>query len=342
MTPTTDEEVKGLIPERQRTNRQAAARGLSVVRGVGDRRADGLGLLVARLDDLNEIFRVQGEIIAAGRAAVAPLAAFLNRPPSVFPQPRIAAAECLAVLGGQAALEALLTAVACDHTAIGDPSSALAEEAVRNAAARGLVRFSDPRVVPALLAALSCHRLIGAGEALAKRGVPAAIPHLIDCLEDDAKRNPAMEALRLFGDAASAALVEGLAAPPAADAEPPGSVIRRSCAAELLGEFGTASAAVSLRRAAAEPRSRISIAATIALAEMGAGDVDARPLVAALSDADVATQAQAEWLLRRLGHEAVVVIRCAVIDGAVAIPWGDSQPVSAAVRRRLELAPSLR
>ncbi len=113
--------------------------------------APDLEELVARLDNLGEIFRVQGEILATGPATVPALAAFLARRPSVFPQPRVAAAECLGIIGGEQALAALLAEVERDHTAITDPVTALAEESVRNAAARQLARFDDPRVVPVLL-----------------------------------------------------------------------------------------------------------------------------------------------------------------------------------------------
>jgi len=258
--------------------------------------------LVARLNSLGEIFRVQGEILAAGRPTVPALAAFLSGPPSVFPQPRVAAAECLGAFGGTAALAALLAAVERDHRSISDPVAALAEESVRNSAARQLARFHHPQVVPALLAALSADHLIGAGEALAVRGETAAIPPLIECLGDDAKRTLALDALRRFGSAGIPELTRALVTPhEVAGTETPSSIIRRACAADLLGELRAATALSALRAAAADAQQRVSIAAALALAEIAPAEAVAGPLLFGLDDADVVTQTACEAALQRPG-----------------------------------------
>ena len=62
-------------------------------------RHDEARALVARLNNLNEIFRVRGEILGCGEAAVEPLAELLLSPPSAFSEARVAAAECLGALG---------------------------------------------------------------------------------------------------------------------------------------------------------------------------------------------------------------------------------------------------
>jgi MFS family permease/HEAT repeat protein len=330
--------------------------------------ASDLSSLVARLNSLGEIFRVQGEILAAGRATVPALALFLEGPPSVFPQPRVAAAECLGILGGEAALAALLAAVAREHRSIGDPVTAAAEECVRNTAARQLARFHGPRVVPALLAALSADHLIGAGESLAARGETAAIPHLVECLEDDAKRTLALEALRRFGVAVIPELTRALlSAHQVFGTETPSSVIRRAAAAELLGELHAAAALPALRAAVAEARERVSIAAAVALAEIAPGEAVAGPLLLGLDDPDVVTQAACDAALRRLAPAAgtlsaaplppsggardgaesrratnhrkrlgslVDAVRLAAVAGTATLPSGETRRLSAHARRR--------
>ena len=296
--------------------------------------APHLSALVARLSNLGEIFRVQGEILATGRATIPALAEFLKGPASVFPQPRVAAAECLGALGGAAALAALLAAVERSHRSISDPVAALAEESVRNAAARQLGRFHDPRVVPALLAALSADHLIGAGEALAVQGDIDAIPHLIECLEDDAKRTLALAALRRFGSDAIPELTRALLAPrQVAGAETPSSVIRRACAAELLGELRASWALPLLREAAADTEPRISIAAALAVAEIAPAEALAGPLLIGLDDPDVAIQAACEAALRRGGADVRDAVRYAAVAGTATLPSGETRRLSAHARR---------
>jgi MFS family permease len=299
------------------------------------RMAPGLSDLVARLNNLGEIFRVQGEILAAGTATVPALAVFLEGPPSVFPQPRVAAAECLGVLGGETALAALLAAVERDHRSISDPVTALAEESVRNAAARQLARFHDPRVVPALLVALSAHHLIGAGEALAVLGETAAIAHLIDCLEDDSKRNLALDALRRFGSGGIPELTRALVTPyEVFGSETPGSVIRRACAAELLGELHASAALPALRDAAADAQQRVSTAAALALTEIAPAEAVAGPMLVGLDDPDVVTQAACEAALQRLGVFVCDAVRYAAVAGTATLPSGETRRLSPRARRR--------
>lgn len=289
--------------------------------------------LVLRLNNLGEIFRVQGEILAAGRATIPALSALLAGPPSVFPQPRVAAAECLGCLGGEDALIALLAALARDHRAISDPVRAFAEESVRNAAARQLARFDDPRIVPTLLAALSRDHLIGAGETLAARGAAAAIPYLVECLEDDAKRNLAMEALRRFGLGTIPALTLALVTRcRVLEEETPSSIIRRACAAELLGELHDSLALPALHAAVADPQERVSIAAALALAEIAPSEATAGPLLAGLDDRDVVIQSACEAALRRTPG-ACDAVRIAAVSGTVTLPSGETRRLSARARR---------
>ncbi len=195
--------------------------------------------LVARLHNLHEIFRVQGELLLYGEDAVEPLAALLLSPPSTFPQPRVAAAENLGIIGSEEAVDALIRVLDYnDLQAIG-PVQCLAEETVRNAAARQLGRFSFPRVVEALLASLQQDHLIEAGVALAQLGEVRAIPSLLECLEDDVKKEKATEALRRFGHVVIPALQDALSQPRLVEGlESPLSEERRVRAAELREHWG--------------------------------------------------------------------------------------------------------
>lgn len=279
--------------------------------------APSLVALVSRLNDLGGLARAQGEILAAGPATIPALAALLAGPPSVFPQPRVAAAECLGTFGGEPARAALLAALARDPTEISDPVRALAEESVRNAAARQLARFPDARVRAALRDAFARDHLIGAGEALAKLGDASAVEPLIDCLEDDAKRGAAADALRRYGVRATSALRAAVIRPRRVfHAETPGSIIRRAASADLLRELGADEAIPELRIAAADRHPTVAVAAALALAALSPTDAVAAPLLRGLDAPDVPTQSDCEHALRQLGMRVGEALRDAVLDGA--------------------------
>ena len=131
-------------------------------------RHDEAQALVARLNNLHEIFRVQGEILAYGEETVEPLAELLLSPPSTFSEPRVAAAECLGAIGGDQAVDALIRVLDYHDLETLGPVQRFAEDAVRNVAARRLARFASPKVCDSLLLALQRNHLIGAGQALAR------------------------------------------------------------------------------------------------------------------------------------------------------------------------------
>lgn len=293
------------------------------------------GALVERLDRLVDIPRTKLAILAAGSAATPALAAFLARKPSVLPQPRVAAAECLGVIGGEEAVGALLTQVRRDHRAIDDREIAFAEESVRNAAARALERVGDPRVTATLLDVLAADRLIGAGETLAALGERRAIPFLVDCLEDDVERERATEALRHFGSDAVPALIAALTTPSRRRGrELPSSIRRRVQAARLLGELRTSEAVSALRTAAERDDAPVNVAAALALMEIGPLDVDPSVLIIGLDADDATMRDDCDAALRRCGARAATVVRYASVMGALPRLRGAARRLSARTRVR--------
>ena len=266
--------------------------------------------LVGRLNNLNEIFRVQGEILAHGEECVEPLAALLLSGPSGFPEPRVAAAECLGAIGSETAIAALIQVLEHHDLQSLGPVQRFAEEMVRNAAARRLGRFRQAHVVDALLLSLGRDHLIGAGEALAQLAEPRAIPHLIECLEDDYKKEKAMEALRRVGPAAVPFLCEAVRQPRfVLGVEPPVSVERRCRAAQLLGELNAKEAEFALDAGLREENVETRIASAIALAQLG---VSAREvvsqLVAGLDDPDLIVRKSCQEALQKAGAKAISLV----------------------------------
>jgi HEAT repeat protein len=294
-------------------------------------RHDEAQALVARLNNLYEIFRVQGEILAYGEETVEPLAELLLSPPSTFSEPRVAAAECLGAIGGDKAVDALIRVLDYHDVETLGPVQRFGEDAVRNVAARRLARFASPKVCDSLLRALQRNHLIGAGQALAHLGDTRAIPHLIECLEDDYKKEKATVALRQFGQAAISHLCKAIEHPRWVEgAERPLSQERRSRAAELLGQLKAREALPALSGGLRDESDSVRTACSVALAGLGISTEDGlAQLIAGLGDPDLLVRKNCEEALQRLGSEAVPLLTEAARGEAIHIP------------RRIELRLSL-
>jgi HEAT repeat protein len=266
--------------------------------------------LVARLNNLNEIFRAQGEIFAYGEETVEPLAELLLSPPSTFPEPRVAAAECLGTIGGDKAVGALIRVLDCHDVESLGPVQRFAEDTVRNVAARRLARFTSPKVRDSLLLALQNNHLIGAGQALAHLGDTRAIPSLIECLEDDYKKEKATVALRQFGQSAVSYLCEAVGHPRwVEDVEPPLSQERRSRAAELLGQLKAREAVPALSACLHDESDSVRTACSVALAGLGiTTEQSLAHLIAGLEDPDLLVRKNCEEALQQAGDEAVPLL----------------------------------
>jgi HEAT repeat protein len=194
--------------------------------------------LVRRLDDLHETDRAAVRLIAEGPRVVPALVGFLLDGPRLLPQPRIAAAEALAAIGGEEAREGLIRALDLLDAPIDSPALRLSEEAVSNAAAACLARFASADVVPALRAAFRRHRLIGAAEALSRIGDEDCVPDFVEALEDDFYRTRLLDVLERYGTSALAAAAAVLTRPVSAFEGRLGERRRVACR-RFLAEHGT-------------------------------------------------------------------------------------------------------
>ncbi len=281
--------------------------------------------LVGRLNNLHEIFRVQGEILACGEATVEPLTELLLSAPSNFPEPRVAAAECLGAIGGDKAVDALIRVLDYYDLEILGPVQRFAEETVRNVAARRLAQFAAPKVCDSLLLALRRNHLIGAGQALAHLGDTRAIPYLIECLEDDYKKEKAMTALRRFGQAAVPNLCDALQQPRFVEGvEPPLSQERRSRAAELLGYLKAREALSALEAGLHDESQMVRIACSVALAGLGIATQEVVwRLISGLEDSDLTVRMDCEEALRKLGATTVPLLTELAVGRAIHVAGED-------------------
>jgi len=183
-------------------------------------------------------YKVQLELISLGAAAVKPIIEFLLAGPTNEHAPRCLAAEALGLIGGEGALNGLVTALLAPLD-VPDPVKRLAEGAVRDCICHALQRLGDKKAIEPLLIALEAYHLVGAAEALAGFGEHRAIPILVGMLDDSFKRTRVSDAILCFGTNAIENLVrtsilKGLRE----DVEILPSIERRAEAARLLGLIG--------------------------------------------------------------------------------------------------------
>lgn len=280
--------------------------------------------LVGGLDNLRWNLHVQIEIFALGECAVPALVRFLHQPPSQFPDGRVLAAEALGRIGGEAALQGLLSAL--NPTKLNDlgPVVRLAEEAVQDAVARQLGRMmEDRRSVPTLIESLRASRLIGAAEALVQFHEVSAIPWLIEGLEDAFKRDRFALALQESGSCAIPFLIETLTRRRTAGGEEllP-SIERRAKALELLARLGAKEAVPAIRTALGDPSNIVHRGAALAFAALEPEDnkLETVPaLLAGLTHPDFLQRDRYADALRRIGLRAIPLIQQALRHGNVTV-----------------------
>lgn len=235
--------------------------------------------LAAGLDDLSRNREALALLILQGERAVPVLAEVLLGPPSPIPDARCLAAEGLGVLGGEAAVSALIRVLTLHEMRRLDPVLRLAEEAVRNRAAEQLGKIGDRRAVEPLLYALAREGVREAMGALARFKEERAIPHILRRLEDPCDRAAAAEALLTFGRTAVPALAATLKeCRPSWRDEAPVSIERRAEAARLLGIIGDRSVVPRLVPCLDDPAAAVQLEAALALVGLAGADAPDRAL----------------------------------------------------------------
>lgn len=199
------------------------------------------------------------------------------------------------------------------------PVQRFAEETVRNVAARRLAQFGSPEVCDSLISALRRNHLIGAGQALAHLGDARAIPYLIECLEDDYKKEKAMTALRRFGQAAVAYLCEAVQQARFVEGvESPLSQERRSRAAELLGYLKAPDAIPALEAGLHDESQAVRIACSLALAELGITTQEVLgQVISGLEDSDPTVRIDCEEALRKIGAKSIPLLAEVAVGHAI-------------------------
>jgi hypothetical protein len=185
-----------------------------------------------RLLSLHDGDRGVLDVAAYGQRALPALRRLLfRREPSGLYQPRCRVVEVLAALGEH---EVLIDFLESSHE-IADPVEAAGEDAVVNAAARALRGLYDERVFRLLFFLAESRLLAGPIEVLGSWRRLEALPCLVAALADDLARPAAVEALRHYGDLATAALLDSVRQPVrVAGAETESSRRRRRAALALL------------------------------------------------------------------------------------------------------------
>ena len=192
--------------------------------------------LVHCLQSLLEGQSAIDDLVACGPRAIPSLAELLlaGRIVSV-PEPRVWAVEALGRLRARDVLIEYVEA----PSRTSDPQLFMAEDAVKNAAARWLGSWRDERTFEVLLGLCRKRNLVGAIEALGGFERVDGIPCFDRALEDGMCRMAAEGALRRLGARARPALILSAISPlPNADEETPSSLIRRRTVLNIVADLG--------------------------------------------------------------------------------------------------------
>ncbi|MGH8150995.1 MAG: hypothetical protein ACRETB_13615, partial [Steroidobacteraceae bacterium] len=249
--------------------------------------------LIKALENLYDGPRRLPEVVRLGEPAVPAIEAILRGGSQSVYQARYLAADALAAIGGPASTAALIRALRDSVARAPDPVSLEAESVIVNRIADHLSASRDPEAAEALLEALRRRPYPSCARALGRLGEPRAIALLVRCLDDDAAREAAREALCRFGGAASLPVATLLLTPrKVGGLEPPSLIDARAAAAHVLGahlaaDVAPAGADLALLAALEDSELRVRVEAALALARRGASAaLAARVLAAALGKVD--------------------------------------------------------
>lgn len=195
--------------------------------------------LIAALDSL-----VDGELavpllIACGERAVPYLEHFLLAgSPRTVALPRCRAVHVLGELGAYSTLISYFR----DYEPPGDAAVLFAEDAVRSAVARELLRWKSEEVFGVLMDAARQRATSGVTLALGEFHRPESVPLLFEILEDDLCREEAKDGLRKVPEAARQYAILSIRGLTALQLNGPSSLRRRRATLQLLDEFGVSPA----------------------------------------------------------------------------------------------------
>lgn len=292
----------------------------------------GSARLIESIKNLHEGPLVLPDVVRLGEAAVPALEAILRGPSQSVYHARYLAADALGAVGGPAAQAALIRALRDSIARTADAASLEAEGVIVNRVADHLSGCREPEATEALLEALRVRPYPACARALGRLRETRAIPLLLDCLDDDAAREAAVEALCRFASEACAPLIRVLTQPRLIrGVEPPSRIDGRTAAARALGTIADAEPALNgaelALRAALEDRQRkVRIEAALALSRRGGSA--AREAAALLAAAlDETSWVRAETVMRAL-------VRIGPAAEPVLAPFITTRPTDAPSRRR--------
>ena len=195
--------------------------------------------LIAALDSLVDGDLAVPMLIACGERAVPYLEhVLLSGSPRTIALPRCRAVHALGELGAYS----ILISYFCEYEPPGDAAVLFAEDAVRSAVARELLRWKSDEVFRVLLDAAKQRATSGITLALGEFHRSESVPLLFELLEDDLCREEAKDGLRKVREAAHQYAILSIRGTTALQLSGPSSLRRRRATLQLLDEFGVSSA----------------------------------------------------------------------------------------------------
>ncbi|HLH36173.1 MAG TPA: hypothetical protein VKX41_15990 [Alloacidobacterium sp.] len=196
---------------------------------------DSIEQMVSGLDSLVDGDRAAEQLISLGQRVVPAVERFLveSRPRSISVS-RCRAVRILGALGAYSSLTCYLR----ENIHPSDATVLFAEDAVRSAAARELMRHESPTTFRVLLDATKQRPTGGLIQALSQYRWPECVPLLFDLLEDDLCREDAKEGLRRVPEAAKAYAILLLRGRTQLPVQGYAASSRRRATLQLLVEFG--------------------------------------------------------------------------------------------------------
>jgi len=190
--------------------------------------------LIAALESLTDGELAVDILIACGRRTVP----FLSQVLLDGPTQSIAVSRCRAVraLGGLGEKQILLQYLR-DWKHPADPAVTMAEDAVRSAAAKELLRWPSQEVFDVLLTCVRDRASLGLVEAIGAFGRTEAVPVLFQVLQDDVCGNAAKEMLRRTPESTKAFALQLLASSYLEDAQLPSMFHMLRSSLALLSEM---------------------------------------------------------------------------------------------------------